>query len=115
MSDVTPESLAQRVIDFGLADRREVESAMGELGGDAGDGGVKAAIDVLQRRGLLTTLQAEKILKGDRTGYFYGDYKVLYLVGAGTFARVYHACGGGDVFAVKVLHKRFRDEPKELE
>ncbi len=115
MNDLTPESLAQRVIDFGLADRREVESAMGELGGDAGDGGVKAAIDVLQRRGLLTTLQAEKILKGDRTGYFYGDYKVLYLVGAGTFARVYRACRGGDVFAVKVLRKRFRDEPKELE
>ena len=30
-------------------------------------------------------------MNGYRTGFFYGDYKVLYCVGAGTFARVYRA------------------------
>ncbi|MEM6474286.1 MAG: protein kinase, partial [Planctomycetota bacterium] len=59
--------------------------------------------------------QTEKILRGDRSGYFYGEYKVLYLIGAGTFARVYRASRDGQVFAIKVLRKRFRDEPKEME
>ena len=40
-----------------------------------------------------------------RTGFFYGDYKVLYCVGAGTFARVFRAVHRttGKMYAVKVL------------
>tara|TARA_R110002049_G_scaffold72490_1_gene186945 strand:- start:37567 stop:39069 length:1503 start_codon:yes stop_codon:yes gene_type:complete len=112
MEEITPDYFAQRVIDFSLAQRRDVEQAMGELGGSAT---TKETIEFFQQRGLVTTLQAEKILKRDRTGYFYGDYKVLYIIGAGTFARVYRASKDGEVFAVKVLRKRFRDEAKELE
>ena len=113
MSTPTAEEFWQRVIDVGLADRRTVEHAVGELG--VGESSLQDVVDHLQRRGILTTLQTDKVLKGDRTGYFYGDYKVLYLIGAGTFARVYRAAKGPDVFAVKVLRKRFRDEAKELE
>ncbi len=127
MTELSSEQFAQRIVDLGLAERRDVEAAMGELSGgeyiarslshsnpnDPND--LAGVIEVMQKRGLVTTLQTEKILKGDRTGYFYGDYKVLYLIGAGTFARVYRACLGGEVFAVKVLRKRFRDEAKELE
>ena len=112
MEEITPEYFAQRIIDFSLAQRRDVEQAMGELGGSAT---IKEAIHFFQRRGLVTTLQAEKIMKRDRDGYYYGDYKVLYIIGAGTFARVYRASKDGEVFAVKVLRKRFRDEAKELE
>ena len=112
MQEITPEYFAQRVIDFSLAERREVDQALGELGGSAT---IKETIEFFQQRGLVTTLQAEKILKGDRQGYFYGDYKVLYIIGAGTFARVYRASKDDEVFAVKVLRKRFRDEAKELE
>ncbi|TWU47633.1 Serine/threonine-protein kinase PrkC [Rubripirellula tenax] len=113
MSDLTPRQFAQRAADLGLADRRSVEQAVNELG--VGDHTLDDMIQVMQRNGLVTTLQTEKILKGDRKGYFYGDYKVLYLIGAGTFARVYRAEKGGEVFAVKVLRKRFRDELRELE
>ena len=45
-------------------------------------------------------------MKGEsRTGFFYGDYKVLYCVGAGTFARVFRAVHRktGKMYAVKVL------------
>ncbi len=115
MSDLTSEQFAQQIIDHGLSERRDVEAAMGELGGSGQEITLASTIDVMQRRGLVTTLQTEKILKGDRTGYYYGDYKVLYLIGAGTFARVYRASRNGEVFAVKVLRKRFRDEAKELE
>lgn len=113
MSEMTAEEFTHRVIEVGLAERRVVNQTIGELG--VGEVTLENAVGALQRRGVLTTLQTEKILKGDRTGYFFGDYKVLYLIGAGTFARVYRAAKGDEVFAVKVLRKRFRDEAKELE
>lgn len=110
---ITSEEFAERAVSVGVADQWEVDRAVSELG--VGEVPLTQMIDMLQRRGLVTTLQAEKIVRGDRTGYFYGKYKVLYLIGAGTFARVYRAELDGQVFAVKVLRKRFRDEPKELE
>lgn len=113
MEQPTPEEFARRIGDLGLADRRKVDAAMGELGGT--EMTLDAVIKQMQRRGLVTTLQTEKILRGDRIGYFYGDYKVLYLIGAGTFARVYRASKDDKVYAIKVLRKRFRDEPKEME
>lgn len=113
MNDITPEQFAQRISDLGLADRRSVEQALSDLG--IGDHPLDEVVKVMQRHGLVTTLQTDKIMKGDRFGYFYGDYKVLYLIGAGTFARVFRAEKDGEVFAVKVLRKRFRDEIKELE
>ncbi|MBB3205290.1 serine/threonine-protein kinase [Rhodopirellula rubra] len=112
-SPLTTEEFINRVVAVGVAERLDVNRAIGELG--VGEVPLVDVIDQLQRRGLITTLQTEKVLRGDRVGYFYGDYKVLYLIGAGTFARVYRAEKDGDVFAVKVLRKRFRDEPKELE
>ncbi len=115
MSEFTPESLAQRVLQLGLADQRQIDLARGEMG--SGEYSLEDMVRALQRNGLLTTLQLEKILRGDSTGYFFGEYKVLYLIGAGTFARVYRAAKGsaGEVFAVKVLRKRFRDEVAQLE
>ncbi len=113
MNPISPQEFAQRVADLRLADRRLIDQALSELG--VGGHTLEDAISVMQRHGVVTTLQTDKILKGDRQGYFYGDYKVLYLIGAGTFARVFRAEKDGKVFAVKVLRKRFRDEMKELE
>ncbi len=113
MSDMSADDFALRVVDFGLAERRDVNQAIGDLG--VGDITLANAVEALQKRGIVTTLQTEKILRGDRTGYFFGDYKVLYLIGAGTFARVYRAARDEEVFAIKVLRKRFRDEAAELE
>lgn len=113
MDQPTPEEFVRRISDYGLAERRDVDHAMGELGGR--EITLESVIKQMQRRGLVTTLQTEKILRGDRRGYFYGKYKVLYLIGAGTFARVYRASIDGKVYAIKVLRKRFRDEPKEME
>ena len=82
---------------------------------------------VLLRRGLLTQYQLEKLMRTEsRTGFFYGDYKVLYCVGAGTFARVFRAVHRttGQMFAVKVLrsslsnpkgtHEKTQQEPQAL-
>ena len=111
---LTPEQFMQRVIIAGLAEQVAVEQARSELGSQ--DISTQDLIRVMQRRGILTTLQADKIMKGDRTGFFYGDYKVLYLIGAGTFARVYRASrGDNEAFAIKVLRKRFRDQTDQLD
>jgi serine/threonine-protein kinase len=71
----------------------------------------------LLRKNLLTNYQLDRLIKGERGGYFFGDYKVLYLAGAGTFARVYRAVhkGTGQVVAVKVLRRRFRDDANATE
>ena len=113
MAEITPQYFAQRIVDLGLATRLEVDHALADLG--VGDHSMEDVIRALQRHGVVTTLQTDKIIKGDRTGFYYGDYKVLYLIGVGTFARVYRAEKDGEVYAVKVLRKRFRDEIRELE
>ena len=68
----------------------------------------------LLRGEYMTNYQIERLAKGERSGYFYGPYKVLYAVGAGTFARVFRAVHRqtGEIVALKVLRKRFSDPDK---
>ncbi len=111
---LTPEQFMQRIIGCGLADSMHVDQARAEI--PSHELTLANVIRVMQRRGILTTLQTDKLLKGDRTGFFYGEFKVLYLIGAGTFARVYRASrGDNEAFAVKVLRKRFRDQTDQLD
>lgn len=111
---LTPDQFIQRIISAGLAETHAVDQARAELG--SREVSLQDVIRVMQGHGVVTTLQTEKILRGDRSGYYYGPYKVLYLIGAGTFARVYRAAKGqAEVFAVKVLRKRFRDQMDQLE
>jgi len=72
---------------------------------------------VLVRHGLLTSYQLERLERGFRSGFFYGDYKVQYGVGAGTFARVYRAAHRktNELVAVKVLRKRFSSDPEQAD
>jgi serine/threonine protein kinase len=115
MVDFTPTQLSQRIVELGLLEPIDIERAWSEVGGV--DGSCEDLIRVLQRRELLTNLQVDRIFKGERTGYFYGQYKVLYLIGAGTFARVYRSVHRetGRVVAVKVLRRRHRSEPVQVE
>src|SRR5690606_1097542 len=80
--------------------------------GSSHDVDAEAMKQYLLRRELLTNYQLEKLLKGDRGGYYYGDYKVLYLVGKGTFARVYRAANRhtGEMRALKVLRSQLFKE-----
>ena len=90
MADIkTAEQLAQRALDVNIVDDGQLQSVWSELGSTTVPlGDLQQA---LLRRGLLTQYQLERLMNGYRTGFFYGDYKVLYCVGAGTFARVYRA------------------------
>ncbi|MCR9294533.1 MAG: protein kinase [bacterium] len=115
MVDFTPTQFSQRLVEVGLLEPLQVEQAWSEVGGT--DGTCQDLIRVLQRKELLTNLQVDRILKGERTGFFYGKWKVLYLIGTGTFARVYRGIHRENqrVAAVKVLRKRHRNEPVQVD
>ncbi|MEN6497006.1 MAG: protein kinase [Thermoguttaceae bacterium] len=112
MSEPSAEQVAQRVFDLGLLDEVQFQQVRAEVTRDMG---LDALVQLLVRREFLTNYQVERLLKGERTGFFFGDYKVLYLVGTGSFARVYRAVHrqSGQVVALKVLRRRFSNDPEQ--
>ncbi len=107
----TAENLAHLVTELDLAGAHQVDDAFQDLGGhgfSAQDFGT-----ALVRRELLTGYQLDRLLKGERGGYFYGRAKVLYQIGAGSFARVFRAVhrDNGGILAVKVLRSRYSNDP----
>lgn len=90
MSKLTPEQLSQLLVQLGLLEPLEVSQAWSDVGS------IDATCDdlfrVFQRKQLLTNLQVDRILKGEMSGYFYGHWKILYLIGSGTFAACIGLC-----------------------
>ncbi len=92
MGHPTAEQVAQRALDLGLLDDRQFREVWANLGSRSVP--VDDLLQLLVRREFMTNYQVERLVKGERFGFFFGDYKVLYLVGAGTFARVFAPCIG---------------------
>ncbi len=111
MTDISTEQFAHRIEQCRLIETREIDKVFSGLGG-RDDVQLEDFIRALIQKELLTNWQVERLREGHKSGYFYGNWKVLYLVGAGTFARVYRAVHikSGDVKAVKVLRKRYVDD-----
>ena len=115
---LTAEQLAQRAIDVGVLSDQDLQVIWGEYGTRNLE--IEAFKQALVRRGLLTNYQLDRLVENLRTGFFYGDYKVQYGVGAGTFARVFRAThkDTGQLVAVKVLRARYSrpgaDDKREL-
>ncbi|MCO6458226.1 MAG: protein kinase [Pirellulaceae bacterium] len=115
MAEMTAEKFAQRAFDLNLIEGPQLESVWGEIG--TRDVALDDFVSLVVRKELLTNFQVERLLKGERKGFFYDSYKVLYLVGSGTFARVYRAVHTetGKVVAVKVLRQRYSDDEETTE
>lgn len=111
----TAEELAQAALDVGVLDQRDYQAAWSEV--DSRSATLEEFSQALLRKGILTGYQLDRLKAGLQQGYFYGDYKVLYRVGSGTFARVFRAAHTktGKVFAVKVLRSSLSTNPKEAE
>lgn len=111
----TAEQLAQSALDVNIVEDAQLQRVWSELGTTGPP--LTDFQQAMLRHGLLTQYQFERLMRGYRTGFFQGPYKVLYCVGSGTFARVFRASHreSGEVFAVKVLRSRFSNpkaEPK---
>lgn len=110
----TAEQLAQRALDVEVIDNTQLNAVWNELGSN--EASLEAFQQAILRRELVTPYQLEKLMKPDvRTGFFFGQFKVLYFVGAGTFARVFRAVHRetGQMYAVKVLRSNMSN-PKEM-
>src|ERR1700676_661251 len=103
MAELSAEQIAQRAFDLDLLDDRGFR----EIAGEARNLDAAQFQQLLLRREVLTPYQMERLIRGDRSGFFYGHYKVLYQVGAGTFARVYRAAHRetNEIVALKVLRQ----------
>lgn len=109
MSDYSFDDYATKSLSVGILTQEQVNDIWSEFGSKSvhGDQFLQTAL----RRGYLTNYQIDRLQSGETFGFFFGDYKALYLVGAGTFARVFRAVHkeNGHVAAVKVLRARFSD------
>ena len=110
----TAESIAQQVVELRLVEPQELQDVWSEVGRNATP---DELLQALVRRNLLTKWQVERVKKDYSVGFFYGDYKLLYMAGHGTFARVYRAIhrATGEVVAVKVLRSRHADSDDVVE
>ena len=113
--EFTPRSLTQRTVDLELASQDQIDRFWGEI--RSSEITLEEVKNLLLRKGILTNFQLDRMLTGERLGFFYGHYKVLYMIGAGTFARVFRAVHRetGRIVAIKVLRRRHRDQLADVE
>jgi serine/threonine protein kinase len=111
MSDLSAEQFAQRIYDCGLMSTKDLETTLGESGG-RGRASFNDFIMKLLEKEQMTNWQISRVVDGQKRGYFYGNWQILYLIGAGTFARVYRAAHRktGDIKAIKVLRQRYSND-----
>lgn len=115
MADLDVATLGQQAVMLGLATDSQLRECYEDVSRHSAD--ATALVRVLERKGFLTPWQSQKLLKGDRDGYFLGGYRLLYRISSGTFGRVYRADDprSGVVVAVKVLRKRWSDDPHSID
>ncbi len=114
--EFTTQTLAQRLVDLTLFPSIASSSCGAKMRRGAEDE-LEEFKSLILRKELVTNFQLDRLLTGERLGFFYGPYKVLYLIGAGTFARVFRAVHKNTqrVVAIKVLRRRHRNEVKQVE
>lgn len=115
MSEPSAERVAQRALDLRLVDAQQLNEIWTDLG--RRNVSIEEFTRQLVRREFLTNWQLERLLKGETHGFFYGACKVLYIVGTGTFSRVFRAqnIDTGEIVAVKVLRRRFSEDSKSTD
>jgi serine/threonine-protein kinase len=108
-SNYSFDDIVQRALTVGVLTQLQVNDIWSEIGvkSPTADQFWQTGL----RRGFLTNYQVDRLISGESFGFFFGPYKALYMVGAGTFARVFRAVHHetGEVVAVKVLRARFSD------
>ncbi len=112
MAQIDIDSVVDQLTLIGLISREQYREARAE----AEDGSPEALIRVLMRKGWLTSWQLERLKKGDPSSFFFGNYRALFHLAEGTFARVYRGQHNenGSSAAIKVLRQRFVTMPEAV-
>jgi eukaryotic-like serine/threonine-protein kinase len=113
MAEIDAEMMVDQVTMLGLVTREQLQEA--RLA--ATDASPDAVLRMLLRKGSITSWQVDRLKKGDPSGFFFGDAKVLFHLAEGTFARVYrgeHSTTKA-ALAVKVLRQRFAQSPDAVD
>lgn len=108
-------TLANAAIRLGILNSGQVQEAWDELG--ARNAQPDDFVRLMERRGYLTPFQSNKLLKGDKDGFFMGGYRILYKIASGSFGRVYRCDDPtvGRVVAIKVLRKKWSEDAHKIE
>ena len=114
MAELSVDEIAQRALALEILSPAQLEDVWNALGTQNVER--NQFLTALLRQGHLTKYQVDRLAKGESTGFFYGEYKVLYSAGAGTFARVFRAVNSktGKTAAVKVLRSRYSNDPEAV-
>jgi eukaryotic-like serine/threonine-protein kinase len=113
MPEVDAEMMVDQVRMLGLVTPDQLR----EASADAEDNAPDTVLRMLLRKGALTSWQIDRLKKGDPSGFFFGDSKVLFHLAEGTFARVYrgeHSTTKA-ALAIKVLRQRFAALPDAVD
>src|ERR671931_2442582 len=115
MANLDAAMLAQQATKLGLLTEAQLQEAL-EFAASNGPDPLPLLL-FLERKGYLTPWQSQKLQKGDLDGYFLGGYRVLYKVASGSFGRVFRADdpATGRVVAIKVLRRRWSENPERIE
>ncbi len=73
MGHQSAEQIAQRALDLGLLDDRQLREIWANLGSH--NVPMDDLLQMLVRREFLTNYQVERLVNGERSGYFIGSYK----------------------------------------
>jgi serine/threonine protein kinase len=113
MAEIDAEMMVDQVSMLGLITREQLQDARAA----AKDGSPDAVLRMLLRKGSITSWQIDRLKKGDPSGFFFGDAKILFHLAEGTFARVYRGehVTTKAALAVKVLRQRFAQIPDAVE
>lgn len=109
------ESFLQTLEQSGLIPAATISAALQRLGLPETAPGERLA-GALIAAGLITNLQAERLLAGRRRGYFIDRFKLLEILGAGGMATLYLAeeQQTGRKVALKVLSENHKSDPSML-
>ncbi|WP_165235055.1 protein kinase domain-containing protein [Aquisphaera insulae] len=108
-----PELELASVVDqlplIGMITRDQLREARAE----ADDGSPEALLRVCMRKGWLTSWQLERLKKNDASSFFFGNYRAMFFLAEGTFARVYRGRqnDSGAPVAIKSLRNRLASLP----
>lgn len=114
MSFAKVDEICRVLVRLQLVPQHLIDQCLGQLGRKGHD--VAALLSLLENKGLLTSYQVGRLVKGEFDGLVLGPYKLMYRNASGSFARVYRACDmrSGKMVGIKVLRQRWSANPKAV-